>query len=341
MMSTLRRFLMILFYAGVIPLMGSEALAQSTGDIANLERELEATEMIIHRAAEMARDAGNAQAAELVKKAIEVQTQARQSFAAGRFAGARILTSAARKMAEKAIALMHTPDGRGDRVQAELERTDEFLGRAREHLDPSSPESAHSFLAAAQRQQENAWQLFRSSELRPALRMTLQVRSMLKKLAARLGDTDPDRLTALLSRVEALVEEASQASDNPAARRLAVRATEMLNRGKEFLANGQIPPARRHLEQAGRLARQSLRRGENNTPTLDEAVRRYEAMFDQVTELLSQNPNPAVEKLLLESREHLNLAVELAAGSEENTTKALAEMRLANRLLQQARRMLR
>lgn len=343
-MRMLRRFLMVVVFAGIIPATGPEALAQSTGDLATLERELEATDMIIHRAAEMARDAGNVQAAELVKKAVETQAQARHSFASNNLAGVRILTMAARKMAQRAIALMHSPDGRGDRVQAELERTDELLSRAREHLDPASPESAHSFLTAAQHQQEKAWQLFRSNELRPALRMTLQVRNMLKKLTARLGHDNPDRLNAILTRVEALVEKANAAAlagGNPRALRLAARATEMLKRAKEFIANEQMQPARRHLEQAGKLARQALRHGDDQSPTLDDAMRRYESMFDQLRDMLSESPNPAAERLLEESREHFDLAVELAAEGEDKMTQAQAEMRLATRLLQQARKIFR
>lgn len=343
-MEMMKRILMIALFAGTIGAMGVDAMAQSVTDLANLERELENTEALIQRAAEMAHDASNAQAAELVKKAIEVQTQARQSFANSRFEMARILTTAARKLAAKAIGLMQNPDARGDRVQAELERTDDLLGRAREHLDPSSPESAHTFLAAAHRQQEQAWQLYRASEIRPALRMTLQVREMLRKLAGRLGDINTDRLEALLKRTEDLVAQANDAalaSGNPAALQLAGRATEMLNRAKEFLTQGQAQAAKRHLEQAGNLARKSMRQGEQGTPGFEDAVRRYETMFEQVRDMQGQTENPAVERLMLESREHFNLALELAAAAGEPTPQALAEMRLAHRLLQQAREILR
>lgn len=343
-MDMMKRILVTAFFAGMVGTMGVEAMAQGPSDLANLEREIENTQVLIQRAADMARDAGNAQAAELVKKAQEVQHQARQSFGNGRFEAARIMTTAARKLAAKAISLMQNPDARGDRVQAELERTDDLLSRAREHLEPSSPESARTFLAAAHRQQEQAWQLFRSSEIRPALRMTLQVREMLRKLAARLGDNNTDRIEALLKRTEDLVGQANDAAlagGNQAALRLAGRATEMLNRAKEFIAQGRAQAAKRHLEQAGNLARQSLRQGENGAPSLEDAARRYEAMFDQVRDMQGQTENPAVERLMGESREHFNLALELAASVGDNNTQALAEMRLAHRLLQQAREILR
>ena len=322
-----------------------QALAQGTGNMATLERELERTETVLERAAELARGAGNAQAGELVKRAIEIQTEARISFRNGNWEISRVRTVAARKLAERAIALLMRPDERLERVESELERTDEMLFRARERIGPSAPETAHTFLESANRQQQQAWEMYRGSQLRPALRLTLRVREMLRKLAAQLSQADPARFEAMYRRTEDLVTRALEKASGSGVQTMmeqAERAREMLRLAQQDFEEGHPGVARRNLDQAHRIAQRVMRAGENRVTVEDfeRLAQRYEARFEVVGRLLADNPDPTAGGLMNESQEHYRLARELAPRSGDDLKRAMAEIRIAARLLERAQKAL-
>ena len=75
-------------------------------------------------------------------------------------------------------------------------------------------------------------------------------------------------------------------------------------------------------------------------PSQDEfetAARQYESQAMHVQERLGVRPDPLVLQLMEESREHYRLARELAGSGEDRLWQAMAELRLATRLLNQAR----
>jgi hypothetical protein len=336
---------LILGIALLVGLMCSQALAQGPGQLANVEREIQRTDMLIERATELARTAGNAQAGELVKRAIDLQAQAKTAFLEGHLEAARILTMAARKHAERAVSLLMRPDERLERVESELERTDEMLFRARERIGPNAPETAHTFMEQANRQQQQAWEMYRGSQLRPALRLTLRVREMLRKLAAQLSQADPARFEAHYRRAEDLVTRAlqkGQDAGDPTMIEQAERAREMLRLAQQNFEDGHPVAARRQLEQAHRIAQRIMRAGENRVTAEDfeRLAQRYEAQFEQVAGRLADNPDPNASGLMNESQEHYRLARDLAPGGGDDLKRAMAEMRIAARLLQRAQRAL-
>jgi hypothetical protein len=314
-------------------------------DVASLERELERTEELIRQAAELARDAGNAQAIELINQAMEIQQQARIGFRNGDYEAARIRTTAARTIVTKVMAVLLDPQERADRVQQELQRTDDMLAKARDHLGPGGPETARTLLEATQRQQQQAWELFRGGSHRPALRMTYQVREVLNKVRLQLEEFDPDRLEAQFKRIEELVRRATEAaatSGNVRATELADRARGLLMRAHEFMANGQYLAAKHHLNQARNFAKRSLQLSSSgdSPQAFERMANQYEQRLARLTDLLAGTSNDAAAALITESQEHFRLALELNQAGPESAQRAFAELNLALRLLERAKELL-
>ena len=332
-----------LFVIAVIaaPPLAPPAHAQGGDMMGRLEQELQRTDEIIQRAVELVRDAGNAQAAQLVKKAIEIQTEAHISFRNGRFAMCASQTKGARELAQKAMGLVQRPEERQDRVQLELERTDEMIQAAREEISPEWPETAMALLAGAQRQQENAWEYLRANQLRPALRLTLQVREMLRKLQHHMSGTRPDEIRREVEQIVELVRRASGEAEESGQRhriQLAERAREMLMRAQEALQDGRARAARQHLQQAERLAQQSLRleNRQRGAEEFEAAMMRYEQRREQLQLRLVDFPSREATRLLEESTEHHRLAREQATAQDGSPERAMAELRIAMRLLERA-----
>jgi len=345
MMKTVIRFPALALVMVLTLAAAGDALAQGTGHMLEIERELERTEQMIRRAAELARDAGNARAVELIQRAAEVQMRARNRFRNNEMEMARSNTMAARKLVQHATALLLNPEERADRVQHELRRTDEMLSRARDHVGPAAPETVISLLEFAQRLQEQSWELFRGGSLKPSLRMTHQVREVLRKLAALAGAANPERLQAEYQRTAELVETALVAARETAhdrAMQLAEQAEEMLRRGHILLEEGKPHAARRHMEQARKLAKHALNlTGEvGGRGTFEAAIERYERMYERLSARLQESRNDAALEVLGESQEHYRLARELAAAGGESAQRANAELRLAFRLLERVRNLL-
>jgi len=330
--------------AGLILVIPAHA---QTGDMGGrLEQELQRTDEIIQRATELVRDAGNAQAAELVKKAVAIQSEAHMSFRNGRRAMSATQTKTARELAQRAMGLVMRPEERKERVQVELERTDEMLQGAKEKMTPDWPETAMALLSGAGRQQENAWEYYRADQLRPALRLTLQVREILRKLQRQMAGNEPGEIRAHVDQIVDLVRRAVREAEESGQRhriKLADRAREMLRRAQESMQDGRGRAARPHLEQAERLARQSLR-VENRNDGADEfetSMMRYQQELKALQERLSEFPSAEATRLVDESMEHHRLAREVADGEEQAPERAMAELRIAMRLLGRAADLLR
>lgn len=323
------------------PHLATSARAQVDDGRARLEQELQRTDEIIQKAAEQVRDAGNSQAALLVKQAIETQKEAHNSFRGGRFIVCAAQTRAAREMAQKALAILLRPEERTERVEQELQRTDEMIQAVREEASPDWPETALALLDGAERQQQKAWEFYRAGDLRPALRLTLQVREHLRKLQNLLPNGGAERFRERFEKVAELVRHAlREAEDSGRKRRmqLAERAQEMLMRAKESAGSGRVRPAIRQLEQAERLAEQSLRLegGQGGAQEFDAGMARYAERLEQLQMRLADHPSREASRLMEESTEHHRLAREQAGAKDGTPEQAMAELRIANRLLERA-----
>ena len=343
-MRTVTRITLAALAVAMFHLPGGVVFAQGS-DQTNLERELERTEELIRQAAELARDAGNAQAMDLIHQAMEIQQQARNGFRNGNYEAARVRTTAARTIVTKVMALLLDPQDRADRVQQELQRTDDMLAKVRDHLGPGGPEIARTLVDATHRQQQQAWELFRGGSQRPALRMTYQVREVLGKVRLQLEEFDPDRLEAQFQRIEELVRQASETaatSGNVRSAELADRAQQLLMRAREFVANGQYLAAKHHLNQARNFAGRSLQvsRSGDSPQAFERMAHQFEQRLARLTDLLTGAPNDAATTLITESQEHYRLALELHQAGPESAQRAFAELNLAIRLLERAKELL-
>jgi len=340
-----RWILTAVLLALALSLLVSPARAQMGDMQGRVEDEMRRTEEIIQRAADMARDAGNAQAGELVKKAMELQNNAQMSFGNGRYVMAGSQTKLARELAQRAMALMQRPEERLERVEFELQRTDELIAGARDHAGPDWPEGAQAILEGAMRQQEQAWEYYRASQLRPALRLTLRVRQQLRRLDRRMSNAVPEGLRARFAYTQQIVKQASdEAAESGERQRMALaqRAREMLARAEEKIAAGHPKPALQHMEQAERFARQSMQAGPGGGPPddMEAAATRYEARMALLENRLADHPSREATRLMEESQEHFRLARELAGqdngGPGEVRERAMAELRIAMRLMERA-----
>ena len=339
-MRFVRLVWLIAILAGVVAAAPS-AVAQ--GDMrARLEAELEKTEAMIERAADLAMEAQNRQAGEYVKQAIEVQKMARMSFRNGRYEASATRTQAARTLAEKALGLLVRPEEHAERVKQELEQTDEFLQMAHEGLPPDAPESAKARLNAAAKKQQRAWELFHDGRLRPALRMTHGVRQTLKRLRDAMPRHDPERFQSQLEYVDALVAEAIEHASEGDARqqRLAERAEQALNEARHKAARGDFRAAERSLEHANKLASEVLTGG-GARDAYDRAVEQYQQQSERLRDHLSDTPHEEAARLYGESMEHFKMSQHAAQGNRDEMWRAGAEMRIAMRLLQQASKLVK
>ena len=340
-MKTATRFVLLVVLLSAVAI--STAIAQSPGDL-TLQRELERTDEILRKASELVAAANNAQAAELLESALGIQEQAHVAFRNGFPEVARIRTMTARGLANRIFALLLDPEERADRVEQELQRTDDMLSRARDVLGPQSPDISRTLLEGALKHQSQAWELFRAGSHRPALRMTLQARELLNKLRLQTEEFDPARLEEEFRRTEELVARAMDAAKTGSSRvvQLAEQASDLLRRAHEFVSDGRYLAARHHLTQAQRLAHRSLRlgNGEEDVDDFERLSEQYQAGFARLSEGLSQSPNEGAAQLAQESQEHFRLAQELYQAGPESEERAFAELNLALRLLNKAKDLL-
>jgi hypothetical protein len=257
---------------------------------------------------------------------------------------AKVRTAAARGLGNRILAMLLDPEERADRVEQELQYTDDMLARARDVLGPAGPDMARTMLEAALKQQSQAWELFRAGNHRPALRMTHQAREMLNKLRLQVEQFDPVRLEEAFRRTEELVARAKDAGRAGSSRVLALaeHASQMLHRAHEFVSSGRYMAARQHLMQAERLAHRALRvaGGQTDGGDYDRLAEQYEANLARLSERLSQAPHDGAARLVEESQEHYRLASELYQAGPESEERAFAELNLAMRLLNKAKGLL-
>jgi len=319
------------------------AIAQGRLEPADIARELDRTDELISKASELATSANNAQAVELVQNAAAVQQRAREAYQNGFLEVARARTRAARSIVSKVMSMLLDPEERADRVEHELQGTDDLLAQAREWLGPSAPEMTRTLLEAALRQQSQAWELFRAGNHRPSLRMTHQVREMLTKIRLQVEEFDPARLEEAFRRTEEIVKGAMESSSAGSSRamEMADKANQMLHRAVEFASNGRYMAARQHLTQAQRFAYRSMRitSGEP-VDDFERLAEQYQTSLARLTERLGQAPNESAARLMQESQEHFRLASELYQAESESQERAFAELNLAMRLLTKARELL-
>lgn len=129
----------------------------------------------------------------------------------------------------------------GERVRAELERTDRAITEAAPVIERSRNEEAQKLFGQAKQVQNDAWSMHRQRRYRGALDRTMRARELVGK-AVRLAKFDPERVAEEIRRTQELMNEAGPAivrSGNPKALELWKVAQTEQETGRRYFQDKQ------------------------------------------------------------------------------------------------------
>lgn len=303
--------------------------------------ELERTDQVIEKATEAVAESGSKKGEALLQNARRFQEQARDHFRRHRYGQAAQSTQKAREKAFEAIAATRTPEENENAVRRQLERTDEMLQGFREKIGDMSRGrgkfSATRWEGWLQRQQ-TAWQYFHERRLRPALKLTLQVRERFTRLAEQArryrhgpanAEQNLDRLREFLDRVRGPVTEAGLDKNIE----ILKRAERRLAQAEEALANGQTSLANEHAKICRELLNRALADTERrmNRQEVADLMAQAEKERDQLEGAVIDSGDPELRDLFRRASGELQRARSMADAGKP--AQALAHARTAVKLL--------
>jgi tetratricopeptide (TPR) repeat protein len=320
------------------------ALALAQGNNASdpaqsrLWTELELTDQAIERAREAIQKASSSAAAAALEQAVELQKQAWERYQARQPLAALQLTRRAREKAKLALANGRIAEQNEGTVLRELERVEQLLDRASEQVGESARVgNVQSMIDMARNNLDKAWELYRAEQYRPALKLTNQAETALRKVVSLLErqSTQTANFERRLVTVEETyrrVQEGLSDCESEQARRLMEQARTMLSQAHELALNGQYDAALRSLKNAQDKAQSALRECRNP----DVLQTRHDQIAAQVKRFSERVPagDNATRRLLDQAWEQLRQAQQqIRAGNLES---AAASLRAAQLLLTQA-----
>jgi hypothetical protein len=242
------------------------ALGQGRDDV---RAQLERTDELLENAQELISEAGSVSGNSMLAQAARNQKNAWDTYGRGHWGQALQMTLRAREDIYRALGNIRQNENNDTEVEKQLERTDLVLEEAGDLLPPGSALGPRRKLEMATAMQRRAWELFREHNLRPSLRLTLQARQMVLRLANDAGPgqhgapiddatfkTRYDRLTEGLERIEDRLAGTNDANANAhveRARQALDLARQAFDNGDSGRANHALNDARRELERAMRL----------------------------------------------------------------------------------------
>jgi HEPN domain-containing protein len=325
--------------------LASIAGAQGYG-ATEVRRELERTNEVIRRAAEIVQAAPAPRAVDLLENAVRLQENAWGRFRGAQYGMALTETREARNLAFRAVdvARNRLAPGSGPldlepRAQRMIENSQRAFDRARECAGDPPPPAAQRVLELAASRLEDAQQAFRDRKYDLAVEIAGQVGRLLDDVC-----TGPRRenVEQLLDNVERLLERATPAvieAGNPNAVNLLEQARALVPRAREHLAARNQQLAGQHARQARELVLQALRLSEmppdpqSVAQLLEDASRDLEA----AAEAVRSAANPEAGELMDRALDHLARAHDMR--SQNRSRAALAELRVARNLAWRAARL--
>ena len=157
------------------------AILRGLPDPNRVRDQLNRTREIIDRARDRLAHCDVAATRELLRTAIDMQGRAETSFGETRYLAALQLTMSARERALRALQLCNAGESIDETVASAIQRTDDLLSRAHEHVDPSDHERARQLLANADNQQARAKTEAQSGRAGLALRFTRMAREQAQR----------------------------------------------------------------------------------------------------------------------------------------------------------------
>jgi len=157
-------------------------IRQATGSDAGtgsgrVQRELDRTDRLIERVGPAVRESGNEEAIRLLRRGVDLQAEAWQSFRDGQPRLALATTREAREVVGRAHRLVRGPVDPGALAKA-LQETERVLERAADIVTDSGDEHAVKLMEKAREHQRRAHRLAENDQPRPALAETRVARSL-------------------------------------------------------------------------------------------------------------------------------------------------------------------
>ncbi|MBD3333394.1 hypothetical protein GF356_11145 [candidate division GN15 bacterium] len=301
-------------------------------------QELQFTDQAIERAQETIQNASSPAAAKALELAVQLQDKAWDLYDQRKLLAATQMTRRAREKAKYALANGRIAEQNEGTVLRELERVERLLERATEQAtDLDEMANVRAMLDMARNNLDRAWELYRSEQYRPSLKLTNQVETAVRNIVSRLDRQSTQ--SANFDRRETTVQETYQRvlemvadCESELAQRLMDQVRTFLGQARELADNRQYDLALRSLRNAREKAQAALQECRNP----DVLQSRHDQIEARAKRLSEQVPadDDATRKLLDRAYEQLRKAQQqIYAGNLEQAT---ASLRAAQLLLSQA-----
>jgi len=194
-------------------------VAQSAEERSELvQREIERTDELIRKSEERTNISESERAFVLLESAVKAQTEAREFFRANRMRIALTVTLNARETARKALELADAVETAQDRLQRELDRTDQLIQKAQETATGISANGQiGNLLQQAENLQQKAKLEYSEGRHRIALEETQRARDLaVEALELMEQEVQPDRIERYLDKTDQEIERLqSELTQNP------------------------------------------------------------------------------------------------------------------------------
>ena len=236
-----------------------------------LEAELERTDQMIDRAREVVGKTSSARAILALEQAIKLQQEARHLFksidhtnGSSQYNYILKLTLRARDKAKSAISDGSFAQTNDDIVLRKLERINDLLDRLSESLADVNSDNIQAIAQNARENLNRAWELYRSNQFRPALKLANQVENAVQKLinVAEEGIRDRANYELRVSKSEEFLAQARETiadCDNNASLALLERAEEAFVHANEIAARGNYKLALKTIQRIRALLLEAKR----------------------------------------------------------------------------------
>lgn len=315
-----------------------------------VEKELDATDRIIERARDQVAEGVGAlrasvttQAQALLQAAVRLQRDARGHYYAGTPGGlrkARDFTLSARQQAIRAIELSQVEYKAHENLKTLLEQTREMVLETREIVQRTGDAEAAHLLRSGEDRLRRAEEAYRDRKFRPAIRLAVVARDLLRRSQDTARGTGPGGVEATetsLERTDALLREVGEAiREQPSSddiESLHNGATELQSRARQAFRNGRLPRANLLTRMARERALSVLVRiqASPSKEDLEAGLDLLDDLYADLRGVAEESRDSQALKFLEQGRDHLVKA--RRALDSGKTGEALREARAAEALL--------
>jgi hypothetical protein len=340
-----KRFLFRCLFVGItVSLLLSTAVEAQTR--ANVERELQKTDDVIDRAREAVSASRNLKAENLLSMAVELQGGGREAGRQSRYRLALELTLKAREKAYEAIGYTRKDEENEHVVLRAIERTDQIIDKAKDAAADLDRKRARSLMEMTTGSQQKAKEFFREHRLKMALKFTLKARENARRLVelARNGKRTSRLAEKELQRAYELIEKSSviiSRSQNQSAEELLGRARSLQTEARDLANQEAFSRSMEMSQQARQMVEKALKLAEKDiAPEMaEQAIRQNEKLIRTGEEEMKAAAVPEAVRIFEQGLSHQDMARKHL--QEGKYQAALAEAKVANRLLSDALEMIR